>query len=110
MCPESSVRSKRTSFFDSLTLTELQLELLRGAQRSGIDVEEFQYDMRLINKLSLGELRALLPGLSDPSFGRDGLEFVRGVARDRIVRLIQDAERIPVERDALYNEVRVYAH
>ncbi|MEE9269666.1 MAG: aminofutalosine synthase MqnE [Candidatus Krumholzibacteria bacterium] len=31
-----------------------------------------------------------------------------GVARERIVRLIRDAERIPVERDALYNEVRVY--
>ena len=33
-----------------------------------------------------------------------------GVARERIVRLIRDAERIPVERDALYNEVRVYEH
>jgi len=33
-----------------------------------------------------------------------------GVARERIVRLIQDARRIPVERDALYNEVRVYEH
>jgi aminodeoxyfutalosine synthase len=33
-----------------------------------------------------------------------------GVARQRIVRLVHDAERIPVERDALYNEVRVYEH
>ncbi|MFQ5512114.1 MAG: aminofutalosine synthase MqnE [Candidatus Krumholzibacteriia bacterium] len=32
-----------------------------------------------------------------------------GVARERIVRLIRDAERVPVERDALYNEVQVYA-
>lgn len=32
-----------------------------------------------------------------------------GVARERIVRLIRDAERIPVERDALYNEIKVYA-
>ena len=33
-----------------------------------------------------------------------------GVARERIVRLIKDAGRVPVERDALYNEVHVYAH
>ncbi|MDH3214939.1 MAG: aminofutalosine synthase MqnE [Candidatus Krumholzibacteria bacterium] len=33
-----------------------------------------------------------------------------GVARERIVRLVRDAERIPVERDALYNEVYVYEH
>ena len=31
-----------------------------------------------------------------------------GIARERIVRLVKDAERIPVERDALYNEVHVY--
>jgi len=31
-----------------------------------------------------------------------------GIARDRIVRLIKDAERLPVERDALYNEIKVY--
>ncbi|NIM19364.1 MAG: aminofutalosine synthase MqnE [Candidatus Latescibacteria bacterium] len=31
-----------------------------------------------------------------------------GMARDRIVRLIRDAGRTPVERDALYNELRVY--
>ena len=33
-----------------------------------------------------------------------------GVARERIVRLVRDAERVPVERDALYNEVKVYAN
>jgi aminodeoxyfutalosine synthase len=33
-----------------------------------------------------------------------------GVARERIVRLVRDAERTPVERDALYNEVKVYAN
>jgi len=33
-----------------------------------------------------------------------------GVAREHIVRLIRDAGRIPVERDALYNEVHVYEH
>ena len=33
-----------------------------------------------------------------------------GVARERIVRLIRDAQRIPVERDALYGEVHVYEH
>lgn len=33
-----------------------------------------------------------------------------GVARDRIVRLVKDAGRIPVERDALYNEVHVYVN
>jgi len=31
-----------------------------------------------------------------------------GLARERIVRLIRDAGKVPVERDALYNEVRVY--
>lgn len=33
-----------------------------------------------------------------------------GVARERIVRLVRDARRLPVERDALYNEVRVYGN
>ena len=33
-----------------------------------------------------------------------------GVARGRILRLVRDAGRIPVERDALYNEVHVYEH
>jgi aminodeoxyfutalosine synthase len=31
-----------------------------------------------------------------------------GLARERIIRLIRDAGRTPVERDALYNAVRVY--
>ena len=31
-----------------------------------------------------------------------------GLARDRMVKLIRDAGRVPVERDALYNEVNVY--
>jgi aminodeoxyfutalosine synthase len=31
-----------------------------------------------------------------------------GLARERIVRLVRDAGKVPVERDALYNEVRVY--
>ena len=31
-----------------------------------------------------------------------------GLTRDRIVNLIRDAEKVPVERDALYNVVRVY--
>ncbi|MBI4219975.1 MAG: aminofutalosine synthase MqnE [Chloroflexi bacterium] len=33
-----------------------------------------------------------------------------GLARQKMVRLIRDAGRIPVERDALYNEVKVYAN
>jgi len=31
-----------------------------------------------------------------------------GVARERIVRLVKDAGRVPVERDAVYNEVHIY--
>ena len=31
-----------------------------------------------------------------------------GLARERIIRLIREAGKIPVERDALYNAVRVY--
>lgn len=31
-----------------------------------------------------------------------------GVARERIVRLIKDAQKLPVERDALYNVVQIY--
>jgi aminodeoxyfutalosine synthase len=31
-----------------------------------------------------------------------------GLARQRMVRLIRDAGRTPVERDALYNEIKVY--
>ena len=33
-----------------------------------------------------------------------------GLARERMVRLIKEAGRIPVERDALYNEIKVYAN
>ena len=33
-----------------------------------------------------------------------------GLARDRIVRIIKEGGRIPVERDALYNEIKVYAN
>jgi len=32
-----------------------------------------------------------------------------GVTRQRLVRVIHDAGRVPVERDALYNEVHVYS-
>ena len=31
-----------------------------------------------------------------------------GLARDKMVYLIKEARKIPVERDALYNEVNVY--
>ncbi len=31
-----------------------------------------------------------------------------GLARERMVNLIRDAGKVPVERDALYNTVRVY--
>jgi aminodeoxyfutalosine synthase len=33
-----------------------------------------------------------------------------GLARDRMVRLIKEAGRTPVERDALYNEIKVYSN
>ncbi|MEX0762525.1 MAG: aminofutalosine synthase MqnE [Dehalococcoidia bacterium] len=33
-----------------------------------------------------------------------------GVARDKMVRSIKDANRVPVERDAVYNEIKVYAN
>lgn len=33
-----------------------------------------------------------------------------GLARQKMVRLIRDARRTPVERDALYNEIEVYAN
>ena len=32
-----------------------------------------------------------------------------GLARERIVRLIKTTGRVPVERDVLYNELKVYA-
>ena len=31
-----------------------------------------------------------------------------GITRDRMVNLIKDADRVPVERDALYNVVHIY--
>jgi aminodeoxyfutalosine synthase len=37
-----------------------------------------------------------------------GAQSPAGLARDRIIRLIRDASKTPVERDALYNAVRVY--
>ena len=33
-----------------------------------------------------------------------------GQARERMASFIRDARRIPVERDALYNEIKVYDH
>jgi len=33
-----------------------------------------------------------------------------GLARERMVRLIRDAGKVPVERDALYNEIEVHAN
>ncbi|HIF13655.1 MAG TPA: hypothetical protein EYQ82_11780 [Dehalococcoidia bacterium] len=32
-----------------------------------------------------------------------------GLVRERMVRLIKTAGRVPVERDALFNELKVYA-
>ena len=32
-----------------------------------------------------------------------------GLSRQKMVQLIQAAGRVPVERDALYNELRIYA-
>ena len=37
-------------------------------------------------------------------------ESPAGQARERMASFIRDARRIPVERDALYNEIRVYEH
>ena len=37
-------------------------------------------------------------------------ESPAGQAREKMVSFIRDARRIPVERDALYNEIRVYEH
>ena len=31
-----------------------------------------------------------------------------GLARDRVIQLIREAQKVPVERDALYNVVHVY--
>ncbi len=38
-----------------------------------------------------------------------GAESPQGLTKSRILKLIRDAGKIPVERDALYNTVRVYA-
>lgn len=38
-----------------------------------------------------------------------GAKSPQGLSKSRILRLIKDAGKIPVERDALYNTVRVYA-
>ena len=35
-------------------------------------------------------------------------ELVAGVAREQLFRIIRDAGKIPVERDALYNVVQVW--
>ncbi|MEM8679172.1 MAG: fatty acyl-AMP ligase, partial [Planctomycetota bacterium] len=72
---------------DSLTMTELQLELLRGAEEKGLAVDDYQYDMRIVNNLSLGELRALLPKLKDPSVEDGEIERVQDMARVRIGRI-----------------------
>ena len=37
-------------------------------------------------------------------------ESPAGQARESMASSIRDARRIPVERDALYNEIRVYDH
>lgn len=91
---------------DSLTLTELQLELLRGAQGKSIDLEEYQYDMRLINKLTLGELRALLRKLKDPSFDVDEIEFIRNIARTRIGEIASNEHRKMLEDGELSDDIQ----
>ena len=37
-----------------------------------------------------------------------GAETPAGLAREQLLRMIRDAGKIPVERDALYNVVRVW--
>jgi len=37
-----------------------------------------------------------------------GAETPAGLARERLLRMIRDAGKLPVERDALYNVVRVW--
>ncbi len=39
-----------------------------------------------------------------------GAQSPAGLARERILRLIRDAAKVPVERDALYNVIHVYAN
>ena len=48
---------------------------------------------------TIGEEKIAHAALADSPLGR---------AREKMVLSIQDADRIPVERDALYNEIRVY--
>jgi len=50
---------------------------------------------------TIGKERIAHAALADSPAGR---------ARDRMVASIRDANRIPVERDALYNEIKVYAN
>ena len=48
---------------------------------------------------TIGEEKIAHAALADSPIGR---------AREKMVLSIRDADRIPVERDALYNEIRVY--
>jgi aminodeoxyfutalosine synthase len=50
---------------------------------------------------TIGKERIAHAALADSPAGR---------ARDRMVASIRDANRIPVERDALYNEIKVYTN
>ena len=50
---------------------------------------------------TIGKERIAHAALADSPAGR---------ARDRMVASIKDANRIPVERDALYNEIKVYSN
>lgn len=51
---------------------------------------------------------------SDGTIGRERISHAAkaaspiGLTRDRMIRLIRDAGKLPVERDALYNELQVY--
>lgn len=53
---------------------------------------------------------------SDGTIGRERISHAAkakspiGLTRDRMTRLIRDAGKTPVERDALYNELKVYAN
>ena len=45
----------------------------------------------------------------EEQIGHDaGADSPQTIARERIIRLIREAGRVPVERDTLYNELRVY--
>ena len=51
---------------------------------------------------------------TDGTIGRERISHAAraaspiGLTRERMVRIITDADKVPVERDALYNEIRVY--